>query len=261
MAVRVYLYGPADLTVKATGTWKDGPNGELLLRLFHHTTNDARTGILSSRTFRSSAWNIQGNKKLSNISYVYFTSLDSIKTREDLAAIAMSPNRLLHLRRDGSVIPTPVPSNWKQTDLAQDILEVEVYWSAPEKRNSPIEVDVPAILLAPGHVWRHSEGLVVNYEVSRPAIFRVGVEPGRTVPVATDGTIVRPPGFKQFGYMVIGDATTLDGLRAPYDEENTSYTFQIQDGDIAPLEFWFENANKPLYDKLSADVQEFDPTS
>lgn len=255
------LHAPADIRAAATGTWKYGLNGELLLRLFHHTTHNARTGILSSGEFWSSTWNIQGNKKLSNIGYVYFTSLESIKTHRDLAAIAMSPNRVLHLDRDGSVIPNPVPPNWKETDLARDILEVQVYWSAPERRNAVVEVHVPATLLAPGHVWRHSEGPVTVYEVSHPAIFRVGIEPGRTLPIAGDGTIVRPPGFKQFAYMVIGDARTLDGLRAPYDEENTTHTFRIQDGNTPPLEFWFENANKPIYDKLSAHVQEFDPTS
>jgi len=38
---------------------------------------------------------------------------------------------------------------------------------------------------------------------------------------------VDSPHLKLFDYVVIGDATSLEGLKAPYDEENTSQIFKI----------------------------------
>lgn len=49
---------------------------------------------------------------------------------------------------------------------------------------------------------------------------------------------------KIFELIVVGDATKIDGLRAPFDEENTSYNFKITplNTDSNILDYWFENA-------------------
>ena len=38
-----------------------------------------------------------------------------------------------------------------------------------------------------------------------------------------------PGSLKRFDYAVIGDSTTMVGLAAPFDEENTSETFVVED--------------------------------
>jgi len=249
------IRGPGDLIDRATGMW-DLIDKRLHLKLFHHTDDEGHGGITRSGEFWSSAWNIQGTRKLSNVAYVYFTDLGIIETPDDLAAIAMSPRRKLHFLRDGALPPRVLPPGWKSTPLAKDVFEAEVYWSSPARRTRTLWVYVDPALIAPSHLLRHETDRVW-YEVSCPAIYRVGVEPGRTLP--WDGTRVVPgPAHKVFDYMVIGDATSVDGLGAPLDEENTSDTFRIHRIRQQPLEFWFEQSNQDHFTDLVGPEQEFE---
>lgn len=258
---RSWLYdanvlAPNDLPDHTSGDWRWGSRGTPQLRLFHHTYEAAAESIISSGEFRSSLWNFQGTRKLRNIAYVYFTDLEAIRSDQDLADIAMSPKRRLYLMRDGAAAPPALPPNWKDTTLANDVLELEVYWSAPEKRDSRIGLFVDADLLSPSHMLRH-EGFSVWREMILPSVYRVGVEPGTTVGISGD-ELRMPASPKRFDYHVVGDATKLTGLAAPYDEENTMHIFKIQDGDVAPLAFWKANANTEQFSGIEIPLHEFE---
>lgn len=258
---RSWLYdaiviGPHDLADRTSGTWRMGPLSVPQLRLFHHTDEQAEKSILSSCEFWSSAWNFQGNRTLKNISYVYFTDLEQIQNSDDLAAIAMNPRRKLHFIRDNAESPVTLPPNWKETKLAEDLLELDVLWSSPEKRNKVIGLYINADLLSPTHMWRH-DGFSVWREMILPSVYRVGVEPGTTVSFS-NGELKEPSHPKLFAYHVIGDATTVNGLAAPFDEENTEHIFKVQDGNIPPLAFWKANANTDQFSGVETPLQEFD---
>ena len=250
------LIGPDDLEARGSGTWRMGSTGVPQLRLFHHTNKEAADSIRTSQEFWSSSWNFQGTRKLANISYVYFTDLEDIRTNKDLADIAMSPEKKLYFVRDGVEPPVALPANWQDTALANDILELEVYWSSPEKRDQVIGVFVDADVLSPAHMLRH-EGVPVWREMVLPSVYRVGVEPGTTVPISGE-RLGEPAHPKRFDYHVIGDATRIEGLAAPYDEENTTHLYKVQDGDVPPLAFWKANANTDQYSETEVDLQAFE---
>lgn len=258
---RSWLYeaivtGPEDLERRTSGSWRLGPTGVPQLRLFHHTNEAAAQSIRSSQEFWSSSWNFQGTRKLSNISYLYFTDLETIRSERDLADVAMSQRRKLYLVRDEAQVPQALPSNWRDTDLATDILELEVYWSSPEKREHVIDLYVDADILSPTHMLRH-DGLPVWKEMILPSVYRVGLEPGTTVRFSGD-SLSEPDCPKRFDYHVIGDATTLEGLAAPYDEENTTHVYRVQGGDVPPLIFWRANANTDQFSGTEIRWQEFE---
>lgn len=249
------IIGPDDLTDRSTGEWEmrhDHPH----LRLFHHTDAIGQSGITSSGEFWASPWNIQGTRELANVGYVYFTNLADIRTEADLAAIAMNPRSKLRYLRDGVPAPTSLPPDWKETNFANDVLEIDVYWSAPNKRDHTVKAYVDSTLIAPSHILRH-ENRVVWFEVSCPSIYRVGVEPKQTI--AFDGRYIDPRGNQKiFDYMVIGDATTIAGLGAPLDEENTKAVFRVHRISEPPLEFWVNNPNQDHFPELPTEEQEFE---
>lgn len=73
--------------------------------------------------------------------------------------------------------------------------------------------------------------------------------------------IHRQEGLKAFDYIVVGDCTTLDGLAAPYDEENTAHIMKVE--GMTPgttiLDFWFARGNSDLYTGKTVTMQEFQP--
>src|SRR6266403_3262550 len=135
------ILGPKDLPSLASGSWAM-IDSRPYLRLFHHTTQAAKSSILTTLEFWPSAWNLRGTRKLKNVQYAYFTSLPRVRSHEDLAAIAMSSHKKLHYIRDGAAVPLVLPLDWQNTPLALDILELEVYWSVPESRDHTVSVDV-----------------------------------------------------------------------------------------------------------------------
>ncbi|AZR41276.1 hypothetical protein [Marinobacter salarius] len=222
------------------------------VKLYHHTNQDAKENIGKTQELWSSSWNIQGTKELENIGYCYFTPLAKIRSEEDLRRIAMSPQRKLHFLRDGVEIPGAVPASWKQTSLVNDILELDVYWSSPEVRDSSLSFFVDASAIAPHHVWWHRQA-PAWYEVVAPDILRVGTAPKGKLPFNEsyrlyyeEDVVVSP------GSMVVGDASTLDGLAAPMSEEDTQFLFKIHDTGMCPLTFWFSKPNQDHYSEIDA---------
>lgn len=261
---RSWLYpatviGPDNLDDHSSGTFRIGSTGVPQLRLFHHTCEEAATSIRSSQEFWPSAWNFQGTRKLTNISYVYLTDLELIESDQDLRDIAMSRKGKLYFIRDGAQAPQALPPHWRATPLAKDLLELKVSRSSPEKRDQVIDIFVDADLLSPAHMLRH-QGVPVWWEMVLPSVYRVGVEPGTTIRFSKD-QMEEPMYPKRFDYHVIGDATSLEGLAAPFDEENTLHIFKVQGGDMPPLAFWKANANTDQYSGNETSLQEFEIAS
>ncbi len=237
-----------DVTPFRSGRWRERSDGGVDLRIYHHTTAASKSSILSSGEVWGSAWNFQGNKRLRNVSYAYFTSLDRVADRDDLKRIAMAHDGRLALRLDQS-----------RADAQPDVV-LDVYRESTENRRARIGLWVPAEHIAPSHVWKHTTDRV-EYEVTHPWIYRVGLTPGGRYAFERDGAVLTQPGVKRFEYLVLGDCTTRSGLAAPYDEEDTSETFLIQSltGETV-FAFWRRNANKALW-RGDVERQEFgDPT-
>lgn len=116
---------------------------------------------------------------------------------------------------------------------------------------------VPAHCIASQHVWRHdADDQPVYYEAAQQQIYRVGIEP-KTVLSFDENTIdLSSASVKQFDYVVLGFATTKDGLIAPFDEEDTSELFKIERCDDL-FEFWKSHPNRDLYTGKPVDLQAF----
>lgn len=241
---RCSISGPKVLFRYATGTAVI-KNNVPYLKVFHHTDRKAEHGILESGEFWSSKWNIQGTKKLSNISYLYLTPLDKIACDDDLQEIAMSAIGRVPLRLDQS-----------QSDKPDEYLRV--YRENTENRTRTLPGWVRSDYLSPQHVYRHTPpNGAVYYEIVCPFILRLGVEAGTTIKL--NKTTLVPQILKRLNYVVIGDATTLGGLRAPYDEEFTEHILKIDSpppGEEIVL-YWRENANSNLFQGISVEKAQF----
>jgi hypothetical protein len=87
-------------------------------------------------------------------------------------------------------------------------------------------------------------------------IFRIGIAPKTVLPL-TQGTIdLSEATLKQFDYVLLGYATTKDGLLAPYDEENTRELFKVERCED-PFEFWKAHPNRELYTAKHVELQAF----
>lgn len=213
-----------------------------------HTTAANKRSILSSGEVWGSAWNFQGNKRLDNVSYAYFTSLDRIADRDDLKRMAMAHDGRLALRLDQS--PPGAPPD----------VVLDVYRESTENRRARIGLWVPAEHIAPSHIWEHTTDRV-EYEVTHPWIYRIGLAPGGRYAFERDTAVLTQLGVKCFEYLVLGDCTTKSGLAAPYDEEDTSGTFLIESltGQTV-FGFWRQNANTALW-RGDVERQEFGDTA
>jgi hypothetical protein len=224
-------YSPNEL---ATGEARVRSDGGLDLQLYHHTASGTLPVIQDSQQVRGSEWNYQGTRKLENVHYAYFTSLRRIESEGDLRALAMASSGQLDFRLDTNHRAAP--------DLV-----IPVYRASTHDRDATLTLWVPAEAVSTPHVWQHI-GPPVHYELAHPWIHRVGVPPGGHVAFADGRAIFDPNVLKRFDYAVIGDCTTVDGLRAPFDEEATTSTFHIQDlGGTDAFEFWYQHQNSSLH--------------
>jgi hypothetical protein len=254
------IIGRDDLLAHATGDACFDAELVPYLRLYHHTTNETRPKLLSSGHFRASDCNIQGTtKRLINVAYVYFTPLNAITTNDDLRKIAMSEDAIIALGRDGASVAEPLLPG-EARNHPNDILELDVYPSDPKKREAAIPVWINATILAPQHIYRHQvAGDPAYYEITHEFIQRVGIQPGATLPFDKNGRIDCPASLKVCEYIVVGDCTSLDGLTAPYDEENTTHILKIErvKNDQSFVTFWFSNSNTDLFSGKTPEMQQF----
>ena len=215
------------------------------LRLYHHTNVAGRDGIHSSNEIWSSSWNIQGNQRLENIGYGYFTSVPKIRWEGDLLQVAMSSQGRAHFITTNAPYypqfahPVAVPQR-----VAADLGEALCFW-----------VDVETI--APSHVWLHRPwAQPAYYEVVLPKVFRVGVAPGSVLPFKENTLRVDPATAKSFQYVIVGDADTPDGLAAPYNEEHTLHTAKIDiiPGGMEIIGRWWEKQNTQMFDDMDIEM-------
>lgn len=230
-----YTTGPAQLV-----------NQVPRIKLYHHTAEAFKRAILEGRHFRTSAWNIQGNKKCTNIAFLYLTSLPKIESATDLQQIAMSNFGKIAFRVDNNFTNNP--------DLVLD-----VYRESTDHRKETIAAWVDAEDLAPQPCYRHlPPGEPGYHEVVSPFIHRISSLPGGIVEI--DGEQLRPKQPKLLLHAVVGDATTVEGLRAPFDEENTKEFLKIEHieppGDI--MSFWMSNSNMNHYDGKKLETFAFE---
>jgi len=244
------IQGPENLVDYGTGTYSDKES--LAINLFHHTSSENYGKILKSKHLRSSPWNFQGtnDKVLSNVNYSYFTCLDSIKAPEDLNQIAMASNGIIALLRDNGSTYNP-----------NDIVKLKVCRESTQNRTHPIQLLVDVQNLAPSHLIKHFPfNEQVYYQVMNPFIYRVGLLPGEVLPFTAGIAKPRPGSLKRFEYVVIGDGREVEGLIAPFDEENTKNILKIQKAKSYSniLEFWFEEGNQDLFSGKTVELQTFD---
>lgn len=246
---RCSISGPSELASFAAGTCTVGEDHEVLLDLFHHTTDQARDGIRQSEHLRASPWNVQGTKKLYNVGYVYFTSLPAIESDADLHRIAMASEGEI------AFLPTNASS-------MNDAVRIKVYRESSENRTATLKVVVPASAISSQHVYRHApHGDPVYFEVCHPEILRVGLAPGAVLPLAGDRALPSAGNLKTFDYVVLGDADTSAGLEAPYDEEHTQELFLVErcEGESI-FDFWKRNANSDQHVGRRLERMEFQPS-
>jgi len=238
------IYSIPNLTDYSTGRGKI-INNIPYLTLFHHTTENNKKLILNGNFYFGSKWNFQGTKKLENINYCYFTSLDEIKMPNDLRMIGMSNDEQILLIQD----------------ITDKIIPIKVYREVAENRTSTIENLVPSCLIANNHIYRHwqAEDGYTYYEFCTPFIYRVGVKPGEKLFIENNRIIINE-GAKKMDYIIIGNANSDDGLLAPFDEENTSSIFKIEqfaDNSDNILLFWKRNSNTDQYNNKEVEFQKF----
>ena len=124
-----------------------------------------------------------------------------------------------------------------------------VYRESTSNRTHTLNYWVNSSDLLPQPIYKHTFGSVY-YEVVSPFIHRIGSEIGKTVLIC-DHKLV-PKNHKNLDYVVFGDCMKEEGLKAPYDEEETSEILKIQninDG-MEIFDFWFNNGNTELYKNI-----------
>lgn len=240
---RCVIEGPSRLLRYSAGRCLPRTDGDFDLFLSHITNPDAFAGIRCSGALRSSRWNLQGTRELANVAYAYLTSLPSIGSEEDLRRIAMSSDGVIRFQTTSSC-------------AREATLELTVYRESTTGRTARLPATVATNLIAPPHLLIHRPlGDQAYYEVVGPEIYRVGLQPGAALAYASATVTADPALLKRFDYVVVGDASTLDGLAAPYDEEETSEVVHVEKLDVSVdlFDFWQSNQNS---DQISDRIPE-----
>lgn len=259
---RCRIQGPERLDEYATGTFVWGDGWRVNLDLFHHTRPEAKELITQSGYFTLSRWNIQGNKHVESVNFVYFTCLPDVKMDDDLREIAMASDGKIQMIMDDHEVPTVIFQSEKLADLG--ILEIPVYRESTINRRATLSVQVDAGYLTPQHILRHDQrGMWVYYEISRPFVYRLALPPGATWRYASTDLRRKYADAQQPGYIVVGDATTFSGLAAPFDEENTDEILKIDmpPGDSTLLERWFDVSNKDNFSVIKRKLWSLKPAN
>lgn len=241
--------GPKHIAPHASGRCRKLNGDDFALNLFHHTNPNAYASIVASRELWSSAWNLQGTRRLQNVAYTYFTSLPEITTEEDLRRIAMASAGSIKFQTTSD-------------RTVDDVLELAVYRENTHGRTNSVEVAVPTEVLAPPHLLFHplTRRDPAYYEIVGPEIYRVGLLPNSKLGIPKRSVIIRREDLKFFQYIVMGHASELAGLAAPYDEEETKQVMHLEKLDGSDLFiFWRANANSDQISNRTPEVRLLDP--
>ncbi|WP_170885604.1 hypothetical protein [Bacillus alkalicellulosilyticus] len=138
-----------------------------------------------------------------------------------------------------------------------EIRRVNIYRRFVKDFDSTLGFWLDAQSIAPSHLFRRldSNGGVF-YQVVAPFIHRVGMLPEKLLQFQNDVII---DFSKKADYIIVGDCNHMNGLIAPYDEENTNYIFkiEIQEGNKNLFDFWRENANTDHYSNKQVEYKQF----
>lgn len=230
---RCVVEGPSRLVRYASGRCRPRADGDFDILLLHITNPAAFAGIRSSGELRSSRWNLQGTRELINVAYAYLTSLPSITSEEDLRRIAMSSDGAIRMQTTSN-------------RAREETLVLSVYRENTKGRTARLPVTVASNLLAPPHLLIHRPlGDQAYYEVICPEIYRVGVQPGVSLGYASGTATIDSGELKRFDYVVVGDASTVEGLAAPFDEEETKEIVhtELLDTGTDLFDFWLAHQN------------------
>jgi len=228
---------------KPCGKWRRHDHSFNVL-LYHHTNVDAEKGIKASQELWSSPWNIQGSKRLENIGYCYFTSIPRIRHEGDLREVAMSQMGVAHF------LPTNAPYS------------AEFASALPVPKRTPKDMDrslgywVDAENVSPSHLWLHRPmSDPAYYEVVLPRVYRLGVETGYKLPLNGKGVNIDPARAKLLKYVVVGDASSPEGLCAPYSEEEVIDLAKIDENSkgLEIIGMWHEKKNSNLFPSLDVE--------
>lgn len=249
------IFGPIDLERYTSGVYLEEENN-ILLNLFHHTNDPGFDGITESNSLWSSRWNYRGSKECLNFNFVYFTHIPEIKYDSDLITVAMSKDGNMDYFIDSFIVPKSVPANYREV-YKDYIYTAQVYRSTSSDRNCTIELSVPIEFIDAKHLYLHHQGRGFFYEVCFPYIHRVKTQPKSIITFNGEYTIERKNPIVHSDYAIIGDAQYKDGLAAPFEEEDTSFIFKIEDcGDQTIHDYWFANANQDLFTSKRIDALE-----
>ncbi|WP_424360136.1 hypothetical protein [Methylocystis parvus] len=242
---RCRVEGPESLVHQSAGRARPLPDGDFALELFHITNGSAAAGIRKSGEFWSSGWNLQGTRKLANVAYVYLTSLPEVLAEDDLRRIAMASDGVIHF----------------QTTSDRDrekILAMTVYRENTTGRTESLPVVVPAAHIAPPHLLLHRTATEAYYEVVGPEIYRIGLQPGASLPYVGGEAIAVADTLKRFSYIILGHAAEIEGLAAPYDEEETKQVMHLEAlKEQTFFDFWRQNANSDQITGRIFEVRRF----
>ncbi|RWQ69651.1 MAG: hypothetical protein EOS85_28305 [Mesorhizobium sp.] len=242
--------GPRRLSGLATGLCHPMPSGDFSLRVYHHTTRANAANIVKSRELWSSPWNLAGTRKLANVAYGYFTSLSKIKNEGDLQLIAMASSE---------VIKFQTTSN----RLKEEVLSLKVYRGDTRDRTFAMGFDVPCEIIAPVHLYFHPsvDTNSAYYEIVGSEIVRVGVNPSAKLHISGSELSAAKADLKRFDYVVLGNAGTLDGLAAPYNEEETKQVTHLEKLDMTTdlFQFWWKNQNTDQVTDRVFEARELSP--
>lgn len=241
------IKGPKKLKEYATGHSHFKKDFTPILKLYHHTKPETKEEILKCKYLIGSIWNIQGTKKLTNVSYAYFTCLNKISEPNDLKHIAMASDGKIHLI----------------VDNGDKILELGVSRENTLNRKATLSFFVDSTKLESQHIYRHvfTNSNPIYYEICNPFIYRIGLHPNGHLHFEDNNYLAyNSSKIVNFNYVVVGDSTTLEGLSAPYDEENTKDIFKIEKmkNDENILDYWFKESNKDHFSKKEVKYQKFE---
>ncbi len=240
------LYGPSDIQKYSSGTYFE-ENGQILLHLFHHTNDAGFDGINKSLSLWASRWNYRGSKECINYNFVYFTHIPEITYDSDLITVAMSVDGKLDYIVDSFNGPAPSSPNFRE-DYKEFIYTAEVYRSTSADRNCPIDFDISIEAIDIKHLYLHHQGYSYFYEVCFPYIHRLKTLPEAVVSFNKEFIIESNPAIVNSDYAIVGDARSKEGLAAPFDEEDTSFIFKIEDCQGRTIhDYWFNHSNQDLF--------------
>lgn len=246
------IYGPPDIVKYTSGDYLE-ENDQILLRLFHHTNDGGFDGIMKSSTFWSSRWNYRGSKECINYNFVYFTHIPEIKYDSDLVTVAMSKDGTLDYKID-SFLPVSGPLNFRE-DYKDSIYTANVYRSTSTERDCRIDLDVAVETIDIKHLYWHHQGNSPFYEICFPYIHRIKTLPKAVVVFNEEFTVESQAPIVNSEYAIIGDARSKEGLAAPFEEEDTSFIFKIEDCKGKTIhEYWFAHSNQDLFTTKKVDV-------